>query len=165
MMASRASLTQSGHRESVCRGQPSVGLVFSQDLRSGLSDHFGVKDGFGRYLLKNWMVLKVAPAVLQTTQSKVLRICVPTRFGINPTLSFESSLELGPGMISSPLNRWSLAQTTAPGLNFVCTQTVLRTSGTSNKSLDTYSLTATRGRRQHLAPNGKNWGLNGNLGH
>src|SRR5207248_10151577 len=53
MMASRASLTQSGQSESVWRGHPSVGLVFSQDLRSGLSDHFGVKDGFGLYLLKN----------------------------------------------------------------------------------------------------------------
>src|SRR2546430_4097989 len=52
IMASRASLTQSGQSESVCRGHPSVGLVFSQDLRSGLSDHFGVKDGFGLYLLK-----------------------------------------------------------------------------------------------------------------
>src|SRR5499425_1086696 len=83
MMASRASLTQSGQSESVCRGQPSVGLVFSQDFKSGLSDHFGVNDGFGLYLLKNWMVLKVALAVLQTAQSIVLRSCVPTRFGIN----------------------------------------------------------------------------------
>src|SRR5215469_5149742 len=83
MMASRASLTQSGHSESVCRGQPSVGFVFSQDFRSGLSDHFGVKDGFGLYLLKNWMVLKVILAALQTAQSTVLRTCVPTRFGIN----------------------------------------------------------------------------------
>src|SRR5207245_69192 len=69
MMASRASLTQSGQSESVCRGQPSVGLVFSQDLRSGLSDHFGVKDGFGLYLLKNWIALKVAPAAEQTAAS------------------------------------------------------------------------------------------------
>ena len=52
MMASRASFTQSGHSESVVRGQPSVGLDFSQDFSSGLSDHFGVKDGFGLYLLK-----------------------------------------------------------------------------------------------------------------
>src|SRR5437764_243332 len=53
IMASRASLTQSGQSESVCRGQPRVGFVFSQDFSSGLSDHFGIKDGFGLYLLKN----------------------------------------------------------------------------------------------------------------
>jgi hypothetical protein len=40
-------------------------------------------------LLKNWIVLNVIPAVLQTTQSNVLAICVPTVFGINlyPPLS------------------------------------------------------------------------------
>src|SRR5579862_1246133 len=53
---SRASLTQSGHSESVVRGQPSVGLDFSHDFSSGFSDHLGVKEGFGLYLLKNWMV-------------------------------------------------------------------------------------------------------------
>src|SRR5690348_4235569 len=53
MMASRASFTQPGQSESVVRGQPSVGLLFSQDFSTGLSDHFGVKDGFGLYLLKN----------------------------------------------------------------------------------------------------------------
>src|SRR5260370_13959446 len=75
MMASRASFTQSGQSESVCRGQPSVGLVFSQDFSSGLSDHFGVKDGMGLRLVKNWMVSKVIPAVLQTAQAIVLKIC------------------------------------------------------------------------------------------
>src|ERR1700687_3516678 len=84
MMASRASFTQAGQSESVCRGNPSVGLVFSQDLSSGLSDHFGVTEGLGFRLLKYWMVSKVIPAVLQTTQSNVLAICVPTVFGINP---------------------------------------------------------------------------------
>src|ERR1035441_7258453 len=66
-IASRASLTHPGHNESVCRGQPSVGLDFSHDFCSGLSDHFGVKDGFGLCLLKNWIVSKATPAVLQTT--------------------------------------------------------------------------------------------------
>src|SRR5436190_21146673 len=51
IIASRASITQFGHNESVVRGQPSVGLVFCQDLRRGLSDHFGVNDGLGLYLL------------------------------------------------------------------------------------------------------------------
>ena len=52
MIASRASFTHAGQSESVCRGQPSVGLVFSHDFSSGLSDHFGVTDGFGLRLLK-----------------------------------------------------------------------------------------------------------------
>src|SRR5947209_19728599 len=52
-ISSRASMTQFGQSESVVRGQPSVGLDFCHDLRSGLSDHLGVNDGFGLYLLKN----------------------------------------------------------------------------------------------------------------
>src|SRR5580704_19666271 len=89
IIASRASFTHAGHSESVCRGKPSVGLVFSHDFSSGLSDHFGVTDGFGLRLLKYWIVSKVIPAVLQRTQSSVLAICVPTVFGINlyPPLS------------------------------------------------------------------------------
>src|SRR5271154_1322472 len=66
MMASRASFTQSGQSESVVRGQPRVGLDFSQDFNSGLSDHFGVKEGFGFFLLKCWMVSNVTPAVLHS---------------------------------------------------------------------------------------------------
>ena len=42
----RISGTQRGHSESVERGQPSGGLVFSHDFRRGLSDHLGVKPGF-----------------------------------------------------------------------------------------------------------------------
>src|SRR6266850_8437210 len=78
MMASRASLTQPGQSESVWRGKPSVGLVFSQDLSSGLSDHCGVTDGLGLRLLKYWIVSNVIPAALQRTQSNVRAICVPT---------------------------------------------------------------------------------------
>src|SRR6188474_995007 len=48
MIAWRASRVQVGHSESVCRGQPSGGLVFWNDLFSGLSDHLGVKEGFWR---------------------------------------------------------------------------------------------------------------------
>src|SRR5579864_4282483 len=68
-MASRASFTHPGQSESVCRGHPSVGLVFSQDLSSGLSDHFGVNEGFGLDLLKYWIVSNVMPAVLHSVQS------------------------------------------------------------------------------------------------
>src|SRR5277367_7159489 len=53
MIASRASCTQDGHRESVVRGQPRVGLDFSHDFSIGFSDHLGMNEGFGRYLLKN----------------------------------------------------------------------------------------------------------------
>ena len=42
----RASRTQVGHSESVCRGQPSGGFVFCYDLFSGFSDQFGVNEGF-----------------------------------------------------------------------------------------------------------------------
>src|SRR5207302_1617611 len=51
----RISGTHFGHRESVVRGQPSWGLVFSQDLSSGLSDHLGLNEGFGliRFNLSN----------------------------------------------------------------------------------------------------------------
>src|SRR5437016_7504143 len=77
-IACLVSFTQSGQSESVCRGNPNVGLVFSHDFSSGLSDHFGVTEGLGLRLLKYWMVLNVIPAALQTTQSNVLAICVPT---------------------------------------------------------------------------------------
>src|SRR3990172_6883832 len=69
IISSRASLTQPGQSESVCRGQPSVGLVFSHDFSSGLSDHLGVKEGLGLYLLKNCMVSKAKPAVMHNPAS------------------------------------------------------------------------------------------------
>src|SRR5260370_90927 len=43
----RISGTHLGHSESVERGQPSGGLVFSHDFKSGLSDHLGVNAGAG----------------------------------------------------------------------------------------------------------------------
>src|SRR6202021_298585 len=50
MICWRISGTHLGHRESVVRGQPRGGFSFCQDFSSGLSDHFGVNDGFGRML-------------------------------------------------------------------------------------------------------------------
>src|SRR5580704_12422106 len=81
---SRASRTQSGHKESVVRGQPRVGLDFSQDFSKGLSDHFGVKDGLGLCLLKNWIVSKVTPAALQSAQSNVFQSLLETALAILP---------------------------------------------------------------------------------
>src|SRR5688572_21671786 len=43
----RASRTQTGQSESVSRGQPRGGLVFSHDFIRGFSDHFGMKEGPG----------------------------------------------------------------------------------------------------------------------
>src|SRR5580765_4120999 len=43
----RMSVMHLGHSESVSRGHPSFGFCFSQLLSSGLSDHFGVNEGFG----------------------------------------------------------------------------------------------------------------------
>jgi len=61
------------------RGQPSVGLDFSQDLSSGLSDHFGVNEGLGALILsKNFTVLNVATAAWQTAQSNDFQIRLPT---------------------------------------------------------------------------------------
>src|SRR6185436_19832300 len=59
---SLASITQLGQSESVVRGQPSVGLLFCHDFNNGLSDHFGVNEGFGLYLLTDWIVSWTAPA-------------------------------------------------------------------------------------------------------
>src|SRR3954470_24622800 len=57
----RASRVQTGHSESVSRGQPSGGLVFSYDFCSGLFDHFGVNAGLWLILFS---VLKTAQAPL-----------------------------------------------------------------------------------------------------
>src|SRR5664279_4515386 len=54
---SRASITQFGQSESVVRGKPRVGFDFCHDFKSGLSDHFGVNDGFGL----NWLTDRIAP--------------------------------------------------------------------------------------------------------
>ena len=66
---SRASLTHPGQSESVSRGHPSGGLVFCQDFRSGLSDHLGVNEGLGLYLLKNWIASKANPAAKLAARS------------------------------------------------------------------------------------------------
>src|SRR6266566_8724932 len=69
---SRASMTQLGHSESVTRGQPRVGFVFCQDFRSGLSDHLGVNEGLGLYLLTACIESKAAPAKAARPRSRYL---------------------------------------------------------------------------------------------
>src|SRR6185436_8218396 len=63
-IACRASRVHVGQSESVSRGQPSGGFVFSYDFRSGLSDHAGVNDGFCLILFS---VLKTVHAPLAAT--------------------------------------------------------------------------------------------------
>src|SRR5688572_19002338 len=66
-MSCRASRVQVGQSESVSRGQPSVGLVFSYDFRSGLSDQRGMNEGF-------WLILL---AVEKTCQRPLAAIAIP----------------------------------------------------------------------------------------
>src|SRR2546423_3192337 len=66
----RASRTQIGQSESVCRGQPSGGLVFSHDFRSGLSDHCGVKDFCGRNLVARLHTDQAPFAAIESAFSK-----------------------------------------------------------------------------------------------
>src|SRR5579863_1037412 len=82
MILSRASLTHPGHSESVSRGQPSCGLVFCHDFNSGLSDHLGMNDGLGPYLLKNCTLSKAAPAVTVSARSKYFISRRPLILGI-----------------------------------------------------------------------------------
>src|SRR5262249_46043513 len=114
-MAWRASLTQSGQSESVCRGQPNVGLVFSQDLSNGLSDHFGVNEGLGLRLLKNCMALKVTPAVLQTTASSARMTCVVRSFRMPVPSGYKNVTHLPDGLTVWSRNR---APNQAPGAHY-----------------------------------------------
>src|SRR5260370_39729104 len=75
-IASRASFTHPGQSESVCRGNPSVGLVFSQDLSNGLSDHFGVNEGLGLASLKNCSVSHATPTRFLTAKCHNCHACV-----------------------------------------------------------------------------------------
>src|SRR5208282_4405772 len=108
MIASRASFTQSGHSESAVRGQPRVGLDCSQDFSNGLSDHFGVNDGLGLCLLKNWIVLNVTSAALHSDQSKVFQSLLLTVLGI---CSFPLRSRPFRMNATSELLRWNPAET------------------------------------------------------
>src|SRR5579864_1708052 len=68
----RISGTHFGHSESVLRGQPSGGFDFSYDLSRGLSDHFGVGDGFGLMRLRRSKTDQTAVALTVTAFSTYL---------------------------------------------------------------------------------------------
>src|SRR5262249_22397255 len=142
IIASRASLTQPGHSESVCRGQPSVGLLFSHDFSSGLSDHFGVKFGFGLYLLKNWMVSKAAPAVVHRAASNTFQTFAPTPAfpGMSQCLAFLTQNQ------DQPI--WAVLQ--QPGKN-------------PPSPFYSYSLPLPAFMVQPHRPKGENWGANGTI--
>src|SRR5581483_1353320 len=73
----RISGTHLGHSESVLRGQPSGGLVFSHDFSRGLSDHLGVNDGLGRMLLRREKTAHAPFAAMVTTFSAYLTgLCI-----------------------------------------------------------------------------------------
>src|SRR5216110_2271291 len=71
-IACRASRVHVGHSESVSRGQPSGGLVFSYDFSSGLSDHFGVNDGFCLIWFRPLKTVQTPLAAIESPFSKYL---------------------------------------------------------------------------------------------
>ena len=71
-IACRASRVHVGHSESVSRGQPSGGFVFSYDLSSGLSDHFGVNDGRWLILLRLLKTIHAPFAAIESPFSTYL---------------------------------------------------------------------------------------------
>src|SRR6185437_15160685 len=77
----RISGTHLGQSESVERGQPSGGFDFSYDLSSGLSDHFGVGEGYGLIRLRRSKTTHAprAPSVA-TFSTYFTGLCMSSRF-------------------------------------------------------------------------------------
>src|ERR1043166_548074 len=71
-IACRASRVQTGQSESVSRGQPSGGFVFSYDLSSGLSDHFGINEGLWLILFNPLKTTQAPLAAMDSPFSKYL---------------------------------------------------------------------------------------------
>src|ERR1017187_1824458 len=68
---------QRGQRESVLRGQPSGGLVFSQDLSRGLSDQFGMKPGLRPRALNLSKTTQAAPAAyVRAFSAYLIGLCI-----------------------------------------------------------------------------------------
>src|ERR1017187_2067553 len=77
----RISGTHFGQRESVSRGHPNGGFTFSHDFSSGLSDHFGVKEGFGLI----WLILSktnqaALAAKLTVLSTYLIGLCMVSTF-------------------------------------------------------------------------------------
>src|SRR5664279_1297991 len=73
----RISGTQRGHSESVSRGQPSGGMVFSQLLSSGLSLHLGTKPGFWPIWLNLSKTNQAAPAAyVRAFSAYLIGLCI-----------------------------------------------------------------------------------------
>src|ERR1700675_4138046 len=98
------------------------------------------------------MLLKVNAAVLHSAQSTVLRICVPTRFGIKLYPHFQ---KMQRNCLLNWMKNRALNIPRAPG-------TVPFSTGASNKSFYAYSLTGRRAGCQGDTANRQKWRLNGN---
>src|SRR5205807_5381875 len=76
-ISSRASRTQTGQSESVWRGQPRGGFVFSHDFNKGLSDQVGVNDWFGQTLLTRLKTNQAPLAAMASAFSKYfVEVCI-----------------------------------------------------------------------------------------
>src|ERR1022692_1693107 len=79
---------QRGQRESVSRGQPRGGLVFSHDLSRGLSDHFGTKPGFWLIWLNLSKTNQAAPAAyVKAFSTYLIGLCIsltPPSYSASP---------------------------------------------------------------------------------
>src|ERR1019366_5978003 len=92
----RISGTQRGHSESVSRGQPSGGLVFSQLFKSGLSLHFGTNDGFWPIRLSLSNTNQAAPAAyVRAFSAYLIGLCM--LFRIPPERALKPSIGKGGG--------------------------------------------------------------------
>src|SRR5215831_17321669 len=73
----RTSGMQRGHSESVSRGQPRGGFVFSHDFKSGLSLHFGVKPGFWPIWFTFSKTVQAAPAaIVNAFSAYLIGLCI-----------------------------------------------------------------------------------------
>ena len=84
--------THFGQSESVVRGQPSGGLVFSYDLSRGLSDHLGLGEGFCliRFRRSNTAHAPVA-ATVTAFSTYFTGLCMSSRFPLLGIMASQAS--------------------------------------------------------------------------
>src|SRR6266850_7882913 len=91
----RISGTQRGQSESVSRGQPRGGLVFSHDFKSGLSDHDGTKPGFCPIWLNLSKTNQAAPAAyVRAFSAYLMGLCISFELLLSEALSCEWRLRI-----------------------------------------------------------------------